>query len=66
MMNQPIAAVPVLKPAMPESHERRCPYCKHDRVAPVGHLIASGWMIRVEYRCEACETAFLVVEPSII
>ena len=56
----------ILKPALPEIRERRCPYCKGDAVAPAGYVIGVAGMIKVEYRCTACETAFLFVRNAII
>jgi hypothetical protein len=53
------------EPALPEVHERRCPYCKSDRIKPIAHIIASSGLIKVGHRCEACGTAFLFVRPAI-
>jgi hypothetical protein len=57
--------MPLPEPALPEVNERHCPSCRSDRIAPVGHVIASGGMIKVEHRCEACGTAFLFVRKAI-
>jgi DNA-directed RNA polymerase subunit RPC12/RpoP len=63
---RPKPVMPSPEAALPEINERRCPYCKSERVSSVGHLIASGGMIKVEYRCDVCGTAFLIVEQAII
>jgi hypothetical protein len=49
-------------PALPETRTRRCPSCKSERAAPVGHVIGCGGMIKEELRCAVCTTAFLQVE----
>jgi DNA-directed RNA polymerase subunit RPC12/RpoP len=59
-------ALPPLKPALRETRERRCPYCRGDAVVPAGYVIGVGGMIKVEYRCTVCETAFLVVREALI
>lgn len=61
----PRAETPLRGPALPEVHERRCPYCRSERVAPVGRVIVIGEAIKAEHRCEACRTAFLIVETMI-
>jgi hypothetical protein len=61
-----IPSLPSLKPALPEIRERRCPYCMGDQVAPAGHILGQAGMIKVEYRCTACATAFLFVRTAII
>ena len=48
------------KPALPESLERRCPYCKSDRIAPGGRITAGAGMITLELRCEVSRVAFLI------
>ena len=52
--------------ALPETRERRCPQCQSEQIEPVGHVTASGGMIRVEHRCEACGEAFLFVRRSVV
>jgi uncharacterized protein with PIN domain len=66
IMNQPIHTMPTLEPGLPEIRERRCPYCKSERIAPVGHVTASAGMIRVQHRCEACETAFWFARKAMV
>ena len=69
-MYQIVRAVPPLRtmplvtimPALPETRARRCPSCKSERTAPVGHVICGGGMIKEELRCAVCATAFLQVE----
>jgi hypothetical protein len=58
--------LPSLKPALPEICEGRCPYCKGDAVVPAGYVMGIAGMIKMEYRCTVCETAFLVVREAII
>jgi hypothetical protein len=70
-MDQILRVVPPLRtmplvtitPALPETRTRRCPSCKSERTAPVGHVIGCGGMIKEELRCAKCATAFLQVEP---
>jgi len=57
--------LPPLEPALPEIRECRCPYCKGDGVVPAGYVIGIAGLIKVEYRCTACETAFLVVREAL-
>jgi hypothetical protein len=52
------------EPALPESVERRCPYCKSQRIGPVGQVMAAGRIIKVEHRCEVCGTAFFFVRTA--
>ena len=55
------------KPALPETRERgACPACRSERIAPAGHVVAEGGLIRVEHRCEACGIAFWFVRKPII
>ena len=49
------------EPALPESLERRCPYCKSVRIAPGGHITAGAGRITLELRCEVCGLAFVIV-----
>jgi hypothetical protein len=51
---------------LPETRERRCPACHSEEIAPAGHVSASGGMIRVEHRCEACGIAFVFVRKAIV
>ena len=46
---------------LPETRERRCPACQSETIAPTGHVSASGRMIHVQHRCEACGIAFVFV-----
>jgi hypothetical protein len=48
------------EPALPESLERRCPYCKSERIAPGGRITAGAGMVTLELRCEVCGLAFLI------
>jgi hypothetical protein len=47
-----------------ESHERRCPACRSQRVVPVCHVTAAAGIIKSEHRCEACSAAFWFVRRS--
>ena len=58
-------AVPSPKPALSEIHERRCPYCKSERIAPGGRITAGAGMLKVELRCEVCGTVFLIASTTI-
>ena len=57
--------VPSPKPALSEIHERRCPYCKSERIAPGGRITAGAGMLKVELRCAVCGTAFLTASTTI-
>jgi formate dehydrogenase maturation protein FdhE len=57
--------MPLPEPALPETRARRCPTCASQRVTPVSHVTAFSGVIKVEYRCEVCSTAFLVVRVAI-
>jgi len=57
--------MPPLGGALPETRELRCPYCKSDRTLAAGRVIAVGWTIKEERRCDECQTAFLVVRVAI-
>jgi hypothetical protein len=64
-MNQPNHdAMPSPKPTLREIHERRCPYCKSERIAPGGRITAGAGMIKVELRCEVCRTVFLIANTT--
>ena len=66
-MNQrTVHALPSLEPALAEVRERRCPYCKSERIAPGGRVLAADRMIKAEHRCEACGTLFLFVRRPLI
>ena len=58
--------MPPPEPALPETRERRCPSCASERIEPVSHVTASEGMIKVEYRCEVCGTAFWFVRKAIV
>jgi hypothetical protein len=51
---------------LPETRERRCPACRSEAIAPVGHIIAGGGLIKVEHRCEGCGVAFLFVRKPLV
>ena len=52
------------EPALPESLERRCPYCKSERIGPVGQVMAAGSIIKTQHWCEACGTPFWFVRKA--
>ena len=56
--------VPV-EPELPETRERRCPCCRSERIAPVGHVLAADGMIKAQHRCVTCGTVFLFVRKAI-
>ena len=58
--------MPSSETELPETRERRCPVCHSEAIAPAGHVHASGGMIHVEHRCEACGIAFVFVRKAII
>jgi hypothetical protein len=51
--------------ALPETRERRCPACQSERVVHAGRVIGGGGLIKSEYRCEACGTAFWFVRTRV-
>ena len=53
--------MPPPESALPESDERRCPACQNPEVVHEGHVIGGGGMIKSEFRCELCRTAFWFV-----
>jgi hypothetical protein len=58
--------MPALTSELPETRERRCPACQSEAIAPTGHVSASGGMIHVQHRCEACGLAFVFVRKALI
>jgi hypothetical protein len=54
------------EPALPETDERRCPYCKSERIGPVDQVMATGRIIKAGHRCEACATPFWFVRKPLI
>ncbi len=57
--------MPPPAPALLETNEPRCPACQSHRIAPVGHVLAAGGLIKLEQRCEACGTAFFLVHKAV-
>ena len=51
--------------ALPETRERRCPSCQSEEIVYAGRIFGAGGMVKVERRCEACETAFLFVRERL-
>ncbi len=49
------------EPALTETRERRCPYCKNERVAPAGRVIVGAGFLKEELRCEVCGLGFVFV-----
>jgi hypothetical protein len=50
--------------ALPETDQPRCPSCRSHRIAPVGHVLAAGGLIKSEQRCEVCGTVFFLVRKA--
>lgn len=50
--------MPSPEPALPATHERRCPACQGQRIAPMGRVLASDAGVKEKHWCEACGTAF--------
>jgi hypothetical protein len=48
----------------PETIECRCPSCRSERVMPVGHVLATDGLIKLEQRCEVCGTTFFLVRKA--
>ena len=59
-----VVAMAVRGPALPETDEPRCPYCRSYRIAPLGCLIIALDLFKEAHRCEGCHTTFAVVGPA--
>jgi DNA-directed RNA polymerase subunit RPC12/RpoP len=46
---------------LPETRDRRCPYCGNRAVVGLGHVTASVTGIRCDYRCPNCSTEFVLL-----
>ena len=46
------------EPELPVIQERRCPSCQSEQIKPGGLVIAGNGMIKSQFRCEPCGTAF--------
>jgi DNA-directed RNA polymerase subunit RPC12/RpoP len=44
--------MPSREPELPETEDRRCPYCRYQRLAPEGHVTIAQGMIKETLRCE--------------
>jgi CheY-like chemotaxis protein len=56
---EPVMASP--EPVLPETDERRCPYCRYQRLAADGHVTVAQGMIKEKLRCEVCGIRFVFV-----
>jgi len=59
-----VGGSPMPVPPLPETRERGCPTCHGQQIAQAGHVMASRALIKVEYRCAVCGTAFLLVRSA--
>ena len=44
-----------------ETRDRRCPCCRSEDIKSVGRVCAADGLIKSTYRCEACNSLFLIV-----
>ena len=49
------------KPEIPETEDRRCPYCRYQRIAADGPVTVAQGMIKEKLRCEVCGIRFVFV-----
>jgi hypothetical protein len=47
-------------------HERRCATCQSAAVTFANHVLATNGVIKEEFRCTACGTAFWFVRRAIV
>jgi len=50
---------------LPETEDRRCPYCRYQRLAQEGHVTIAQGMIKQALRCEVCGVRFVFVRKVI-
>jgi hypothetical protein len=59
------ARMPPSEDGPPETWERRCPACDSEAITPANHFLAIDdrliKVIKEEFRCAACGTAFWIV-----
>jgi DNA-directed RNA polymerase subunit RPC12/RpoP len=48
-------------PVLPETNERRCPYCGYQRIAADGPVTVAQEMIKERLRCRVCGLRFVFV-----
>jgi DNA-directed RNA polymerase subunit RPC12/RpoP len=46
---------------LPETEDRRCPACRHARIALAGHVTVAQGMIKEKLQCEVCGSRFVFV-----
>jgi DNA-directed RNA polymerase subunit RPC12/RpoP len=56
--------MPPRQPELPETEDRRCPYCRYQRLAPEGHVTIAQGMIKETLRCEVCGVRFVFVRKA--
>ena len=47
-----------------ETADRHCPCCRSESIKSVGRVCAAEGLIKSTYRCEACNSLFLIVRRS--
>ena len=52
-------------PVPPETDERRCPYCRYQRIVPDGHVTLAQGMIKEKLRGDVCGLRFVFVRKVI-
>lgn len=60
-----IPRMPSRGPALRETDEHRCPYCRSCQITPAGQILAVGELIKEAHRCEVCHTIFLIAYTAI-
>ena len=56
--------MPSREPELPETDDRRCLYCRYQRLAPEGHVTIAQGMIKEKLRCEVCGVRFVFVRKA--
>jgi DNA-directed RNA polymerase subunit RPC12/RpoP len=58
--------MPSRESELPETEDRRCPYCRYQRVAAEGHVTLAQGMIKEKLRCDGCGNRFVFVRKATI
>src|SRR5688500_18887117 len=58
------APMPTREPELPETDDRRCPYCRYQRITADGHATLAQGKIKERLRCELCGLRFVFVRKA--
>ena len=63
LASAPLAVLPMpsREPELPETEDRRCPYCRYQRLAQEGPVTIAQGMIKETLRCQVCGVRFVFV-----